>query len=218
MLCYSNPVKRCSPHRPYEENKTVAPTGSWGIWGTERRSQCRGTQLGTVSSGQLSPLLWERLSSGYSCSEWIADPEKGVDFAPLQTRTCCPLHHQDGSCSLVSPPGSQWHRPHHSASFAGEGGIQLPATAKILFLTVAYILQFLSPALHSFTCISSLDTLETAELGGWGAFFLRAPGRRWRPECWEAREEVCCNGACGQLLTRVYRQTCCVQGLHGGQR
>ena len=189
------------------------------------KSVSGGTQLVTVSSGQLSPLC-----SGRGCPvgipamsglptqkrEWIL-----LLFRPglaAQTRTCCPLHHQDGSCSLVSPPGSQWHRPHHSASFMGEEGIQLPATAKILFLTVPYILQFLSPALHSFTCISSLDTLETAELGKSGAFLLRAPGRRGRPECWEAWEEVCCNGACGQLLTRVYRQTCCVSGPTWGQR
>ena len=104
MLCFSNPEKQCTPHRPYEENKTIAPAG-----GTEG-------EVGLVGGGHTgghsaiwsagSPLLWERLPWGYSCSEWIADPEKGVEFAPLQTRTCCPLHHQDGSCSLVSPPGS----------------------------------------------------------------------------------------------------------------
>lgn len=42
--------------------------------------------------------------------------------------------------------------------WGGGWGIQLSATAKTLFLTGAYILQFLSPALNSLTCISLLDT------------------------------------------------------------
>lgn len=68
------------------------------------------------------------------------------------------------------------------------GDIHIPATIKILSLTVPYILQFLPAALHSYTYIS-LVTLETAKLDKSHAFPLRTlegcggqsvgrPGRR----------------------------------------
>lgn len=58
-------------------------------------------------------------------------------------------------------------------------------------------------------------TLGTAELGESCAFPLRAPGRRGRPVCWEAWEEVCCNG----VVYNGSRQTCCVSGrVRGGDK
>ena len=145
-----------------------------------------GTQPVVVASGQLSPLFsgrgypgGVRAASGSlaQSSVWIL-----LLFGPGR-----PAHsgHQDGSCCSLQPC---WFPVAQSPPQCLLGDIHIPATIKILFLTVPYILQFLPPALHSYTYIS-LVTLETAKLGKSHAFPLRTlegcggqsaggPGRR----------------------------------------
>ena len=150
MLCFSNPEKQYTPPSTIwgKQNHSARwrhrrwSRSCW--WGAHRWSQCHlvsglPSALGEAALGVFLQWVdcWPRKGSGVCSSsdqDLLPTPPSGWELLPGQP-----------SWLLVArtPPQCLF---------------QLSATAKTLFLTVPYILQFLSPALHSLPCVSSLDT------------------------------------------------------------
>lgn len=216
MLCYSNPVKRCSPHRPYEENKTVGPTGSWGIWGTERWSQCWGahswSQCHLVSylpSALGEAVLWVFL-------QWVdCRPRKGSGFCSSSDQDLLPTPPSGWELLPGQPSWLPVAQTPPQCLFRGGGGDSTSCHCKnpIPDCSMYSAVSVPSPAqLHLYLPTGHAWNCRTWQIR---CLPFESPWRAREARVLGSLEEVCCNGPCGQLLTRAYRHPAVCQGPRG---